>query len=163
MKIRLMLAIVTLLVSVPVPAQIYRCQADGVVAFSDRPCGPDSAQYTSRNGVSFIQPDENLPALAEAAQAFIRERRERLARRERPERPTRTPGPAAPARAETVYIPWPVSRHSRHERHFEQPSGPPEIADSNRYSALSGPILGTRRDSWLFDPARRSGTEGHRK
>lgn len=163
MKFRFMLTIVTLLVAIPASAQIYRCQADGVVAFSDRPCGPDSARHRSGGGVSFITPDENLPALAAAAQAFIRERRERLARRERSQRPTRPPAPTAPADAQTVYIPWPVSRHSRHERRFEQRNGAPDIAGSDRYSPLSGPILGTRRDSWLFDPARRSGTQGHRK
>lgn len=164
MKIRFMLTIATLLVAVEAPAQIYRCQADGIVAFSDRPCGPDAAHYTSGKGVSFIQPDEGLPALAAAAQDFIRERRERLARRERHEPPMRTPGTAAPANTDTVYVPWPVSRHSRHEwRHDRRTGPPPDIAGNDRYSPLSGPILGTRRDSWLFESQRRGNAKGHRE
>ncbi|WP_376690949.1 DUF4124 domain-containing protein [Wenzhouxiangella sp. EGI_FJ10409] len=164
MKYQVTLAIITLLIAVDASAQIYRCEADGVVAFSDRPCGPDSAPHSSGDGVSFIAPDENLPALAEAARVFIRERRERLARRARAEQQTPTPRQTAPEKAQTVYVPWPVSRHRTDKGRLKRPDGPPpNIADNDRYSPLSGPMLGTRRDGWRYEPSIRRRDEGRRK
>lgn len=165
MNYRFMMTSIALLATASASAQIYRCEVDGVVAFSDRPCGPDSAPYLSTSGVSFVTPDENLPALAEAAQEFIRQRREQLARRARAERPPSALSPATPAASpQAVYVPWPVSRHTRHPRPHPGKAGPPPvIAGNDRYSPLNGPILGTRRDSWPFEPASPPNDDRRRK
>jgi len=161
MKERCMMATFALLFALPVNAQIYRCEVDGTIEFSDRPCSPDAAAYTQARGVSFVTPDENLPAIRQAAQAFIRERRERMAQSRAARQP---PAPrraeAAGTRTETVFVPWP-SVHSRHHRkppHRARPdhgNAPPAIAGNDRYSPLNGPILGTRPESAVFDPRSR--------
>lgn len=157
------LAAAALLVTLPVAAEIYRCDVDGTATFSDRPCGPDSAPHSGDRGVSlsFIQPDENLPALAEATRAFIRERREKMAQR----RPARqqagaSDAPATHPRVETVFLPWRASSQP-HGRQWTKPrpgqsgSERPVVAGNDRYSPLNGPILGTRRDSAAFERAPR--------
>lgn len=149
---RCLITIVALLFALPVGAQIYRCEADGVIAFSDRPCGPDPSVYSQAAGISFVTPDENLPAIAEATQAFIRARREQLARENESERrsqPAPTPVPAQQT-IHTVFLPWlhpglPQHRHRRGHDRLDD-TEPPVVADNDRYSPLNGPILGTRRD-----------------
>lgn len=148
-------AAATLLLGASVGAEdVYRCDVDGVETFSDRPCGPDAHRHDEQGGISFIEPDENLPALAEAAQSFIRERRERLARRHR-RTATTPPAPVASSSAErdTIFVPWPVRPHRGKDRgRRPHRSPPPVVADNDRYSPLNGPILGTRREAAPFDP-----------
>jgi hypothetical protein len=145
-----------LMLALPAGAQVYRCEVDGVVSFSDRPCGPDSALYTDGGGVSYVTPDESLPALAEAAQEFIRERRERITRRDA----ARRKAPADPAstverRVETIYVPWatpPATGHRWHRprgKHDREPRGP-VIAGNDRYSPLHGPLMGTQPETSMF-------------
>lgn len=158
MSYRSLAAITALLFALPAAAQIYRCETDGVAAFSDRPCGPDAIQHSGGYGVSFVTPDENLPALAESARAFIRKRRERLARERRPAPPYRAQSAAGQPATRTVYVPWPVIDRKRHGGHRRDRQPLPSPApgrgeDKGAFSPLSGPILGTRRDLWLFDDA----------
>ncbi len=167
-KLTLPVAAAALLLTLPLAAEIYRCDIDGTATFSDRPCGPDSTPHSGGRGVSFIEPDENLPALAEAARAFIRERREQMAQRRtaRKHAPS-PPGPSRQARVETVYLPWIAGnvRYSGHGRQRRVPrrepgaSERPVVAGNDRYSPLNGPILGTRRNSAAFGhaPNRRTG------
>lgn len=144
-----------LVLALPLGAEVYRCEVDGVASFSDRPCGPDSALYTDAGAVSYIAPDENLPALAEAAQAFIRKRRERIARRNTVQpAPQAQPG-AVERQVETVLVPWMASSAHGYRWHRKPGRNPgnfdrPTIAGNNRYSPLNGPILGTRPESAAF-------------
>lgn len=161
MKHRIMLSAFSLLFTLPAAAEIYRCETDGVVAFSDRPCGSNQTLHDGGGGVSFIPPDENLPALAEAAQAFIRERRERIANRGLP-RPSSEASPpqSSRARAETVYVPWPAlapvdDRDSGDRGRRDNVDNRPGNPGNDRYSPLNGPILGTRPDSAAFDRRNR--------
>lgn len=145
MMLRCLPALAALMLALPAGAQIYRCEAAGSVVFSDRPCGPDARAHQPSSAVSYIEPDENLPAQAEAARVFIEQRRERLAQRSH----TNRRGPLAPAKEalapETVYLPWPA-RHGHHPVRHPRASHPGAARSaSERYSALNGPILGTRR------------------
>ena len=161
MRYRWWMATLALVITLPAAAQIYRCQIDGTTAFSDRPCGPDSRPHSAGADISFVTPADNLSALGEAARAFIRQRRERQNDRASNFRP---PGivaiaPTAPAR-KTVYVPWPIHGHHRSDGHRDRPAvTPPRPAAPERYSPLNGPILGTRRDIWLFED-RSSGNPG---
>jgi len=159
---RKMMLAATLLLSMPVAAQIYRCEIDGVVTFSDRPCGVDSSVYAGASGVSFVVPDENLPAMAEAARAFIDQRRTELARTRNPVRPS--PEARAVERGQMghkLFLLWPSPAHGYlypSKRGRPEPSrAAPLVADNDRYSPLNGPILGTRRGSAAFDrPSERA-------
>lgn len=154
---RAIVAAALLSLALPCGAEVYRCEIDGVTTFSDRPCGERSTRHAESGNVSFIAPDENLPALGEAAQAFIRQRREQLARRNQPPEASPTdPGQAPRKRVETVYVPWPSSgpfdalggqRVDQRVGNGKRPSNPGQ----ERYSPLNGPILGTRRDSAAFE------------
>lgn len=162
MRIRCTMATAALLFALPLYAQIYRCESGGTVAFSDRPCGPDSALHTPRGKVSYVAPDENLPAIAEATQAFLRERRARAAQRRAARQADSSPAPGSThTTVETVFLPWPSpsARHHRHlwdrTRHGDDPA-PPVIAGNDRYSPLNGPILGTRRNSAAFNKRSRA-------
>lgn len=161
MNLSLPLAAVALIMTLPATAEIYRCDIDGIATFSDRPCGPDSTPHAGGRGVSFIQPDENLPALAEAARAFIRERREQMAQRRTVRQHTESSaGVSTDPRVETAYLPWasaglPHGRQWRTPRRGQVESKRPVIAGKDRYSPLNGPILGTRHDSAAFEHAPR--------
>lgn len=168
MKQQILLSAVSLLLTLPAAAEIYRCETDGVVAFSDRPCGSNQTLHDGGAGVSFVPPDENLPALAEAAQVFIRERRERIAKRGLP-RPSSEASPLRPseARAETVYIPWPAlapvdDRDSGNRGRRDNVDTRPANPGNDRYSPLNGPILGTRPNSAAFDRRNRDRDDRNR-
>lgn len=126
-------------------AQIYQCEQDGAPVFSDRPCGEDARSYEPAAHVSYVVPDETLPALAESARAFIAERRSRLARLRRsalnPPEEQRTGRPAQTV----IQTPW-LNPHRawHHRRHRYLSADAPDRPGSTRYSALNGPILGTR-------------------
>lgn len=157
MNARSVIAAVLLPLALPCAAEVYRCEIDGVTTFSDRPCGESATRHVGGKGISFVTPDENLPALAEAAQAFIKERRERLARRnERPEAPPQASTQAPRERVETVYFPWPsrdmfdADRRQTPDQRVGNGVRPPNPAQE-RYSPLNGPILGTSPDSAAFE------------
>lgn len=66
--------------------EIYRCERDGQVVFSDLPCDDDAEVYRSGHRLSVIEPADGLDGVAEENRAFVAERRRRLAeRRERAE------------------------------------------------------------------------------
>jgi hypothetical protein len=144
---RSLTALSILLLAFPAAAQVYRCDSDGVPTFSDRPCHPDAVEYQPEGGLSFIVPDAALPELAESAQAFIRQRREELAERRRPPTPPPRAATQPPAPTSTVLVPWPVYPYHGHRPKPHGPPAPsPRPPSDSRYSALNGPILGTRRD-----------------
>ncbi|RFF28630.1 MULTISPECIES: DUF4124 domain-containing protein [unclassified Wenzhouxiangella] len=161
MKHRIMIPAAFVLFALPAAAQIYRCESDGVVAFSDRPCGSNQTLHADGQGVSFVTPDENLSALAEATQAFLRERRERLARRERKRRPSAPPSArTANDQVEKVYVPWPIpqdidDRLSDQRNRRNEQDARPGNPGNDRYSPLNGPILGTRPNSAAFEARNR--------
>lgn len=162
MKRRIIIWAVFALFALPAAAQIYRCETDGIVTFSDRPCGSNQTLHADAGGVSFVTPDENLPAIAEAAQAFIRERRERLSQRRRERGQSVSPA-AEPSneRVEKVYVPWPTlgsiedRNAGQRNRRNNEDAWPGNFRD-DRYSPLNGPILGTRADSAAFQRRDRS-------
>lgn len=130
---------------------VYRCNNEGVVAFSDRPCGPRPNRHQSSGAISFIAPDDNLPAIAEAAQAFIAQRRRAMAERRRGPSPTppeqRGAGPATPA-GQTMLVPWPVpprrSPHSRPSRAAVSPELAETIRRNRRYAPIGTSLPGSR-------------------
>lgn len=123
--------------------EVYQCETDGVRVFSDRPCGPDASVHSAGPWISYIEPDENLPAQAEAARAFIERRRQRLARRGESSRSApATSAPHVDPRSPVYGLPWSTGTHHRHPDWSETPSPP---SRAQRYSPLNGPILGTRR------------------
>lgn len=153
---RAIVAASLLSLALPGAAEVYRCEIDGVVTFSDRPCGEEATRHTEGGSVSFIAPDENLEAMGEAAQAYIRERREQLARRNKAPAASAAAPEQPPQRLKSAFGPWPVlSRLEALERgaldqrvgNGERPANPSQ----ERYSPLNGPILGTRRDSAAFE------------
>lgn len=158
MQHRIMISAICVLLALPAAAEVYRCETDGVIAFSDRPCGSNQTLHAGGKGISFVVPDESLPAIGEAAQAFIRERRERIANRSLPRPSSEAPFPPQPfdGRAETVYVPWPAlapvddrnfGNRDRRDNVDTRPGNP----GNDRYSPLNGPILGTRPNSAAFE------------
>lgn len=63
-----------------VPAQVYRCQADGVVVFSDKPCAP-GAQPVEVPKATVIPAQKGDDLLAEARKREARERQQADTRR----------------------------------------------------------------------------------
>jgi hypothetical protein len=149
------LLIALLLLAAPIHAQIYQCDRNGSRVFSDRPCGEDTRLFESRPALSFVPPDETLPAQAESARQFIAERRERLRRRPKASAPDSA---AALVQSPSVHIaPW--RYHRSHDRYRPGSAEPAVTPRPQRYSPLNGPILGTRgREPYrvrLTDPAGR--------
>jgi hypothetical protein len=151
------------LIALPVAGQIYRCEVDGTVTFSDQPCGPESTLHAGGAGISFVPPDDSLPELAEAARKFLEERRRKLARqRDERKRHSASPASTGPGLVEQAFVPWPVhSRTGPRKDRNHGPVSPPRIADNERYSPLNGPILGTRPSSAAF--GQRHGVEGQKR
>ena len=145
LSIRCLPALAALLCAAPAPAEIYRCETEQAVEFSDRPCGQGTIHDPDRVSLSFVAPDEHLPELAAAARAFIADRRKALeSGGTRPDAQARAPGyPATePAAVAAPWaVPWPIPP-GRHRRAFENPGASPPPGPE-RYSPLNGPILGT--------------------
>lgn len=133
---------------------VYRCDNNGVATFSDRPCGPHPNRHQSSGAISFIAPDDNLPAIADAAQAFIAQRRQALAERRRRQSSTppaqRGTGPATPVER-TVLVPWPVPSRERPNSHPSRAAVPPELAETirrnRRYAPIGTSLSGSRRSA----------------
>ncbi|MEN1728964.1 MAG: hypothetical protein AAGJ52_11050 [Pseudomonadota bacterium] len=142
------------LLALPLCAQasdIYRCEIDGVIEFSDQPCQTDSVPYQPAGSISVIEPAQDLSSIQQRNQDWLDQHRDRqtredeiaAARRLAAAQTTPTPAPPQPAR---VISPWawqpptyrpPVRPPVRPPSEFEPPP--------QRYSALSGPFPGTRR------------------
>ncbi len=135
-------------------AQIYRCEIDDSIVFSDQPCAEDSQEYHPIGRVSVIEPAGDLDQVAERNQAFIRDRQERQAalrqaRIERSRQTERTPQ-QAPVQEVTQVFYVPDPRHATpprsDHRRPERPRDPaPRVREDRPFSALSGPFPGTRR------------------
>lgn len=88
--------------SLPQAQEIYRCERDGGVVFSDLPCDDEAEPYRAGRSLSVIEPAEGLDGVAEENRAFVSERRARLAeRRQRAER-SRAAAEMARLRAEAA-------------------------------------------------------------
>jgi|GEM_PF-2554761 len=132
-------------------AEIYRCQHQGVVEFSDLPCDHRAVVH-DLPPISVVVPDPGLPQLAASSRAFIDARRASLADRKR-RQPTPTPpaGVVEPrTEPQTVFVPWPVLPPRRAD---DRSRGIEQTWPTQRYSALHGPILGTRRNAEIRQPA----------
>lgn len=133
----------------PVLGEVYRCEADGVIEFSDRPCNSEAVRHSIVRGISLVPADEDLAKIAEANRRSIEALRERRAtRRQSAAAASRTDESAEIGQqpVQTILIPFRDHRHGRPN----PGTGPtPVKAPDQRYSALSGPILGTRnRERW---------------
>lgn len=139
-------------------AEIYRCESDGVVEFSDTPCQSEPQTYRSAGNVSVVGAPDDLEQTTRLNQAFIEQRLERREqqRRERQRQAEETAAlerhQSAAAPASSPYLPLRYRAFPRHKNHPIQsrpprrgsyPSEPPP--ERQPFSALSGPFPGTRR------------------
>lgn len=133
-------------------AQIYRCELDGTLTFSDTPCSADAVSYAPTGSVSVVPTASDLDQIAAANQAFIqarldRQSAERKARQLREQRrQAAAEAPPRPHQSSSVII---VPRQARGHRHHPRRGSPTEEQESRQqpFSALSGPWPGSRRRS----------------
>ncbi|MDT8437474.1 MAG: hypothetical protein RQ729_00520 [Wenzhouxiangellaceae bacterium] len=59
--------------------EIYRCEQNGVIEFSDRPCADDAAKYQPGGNLSVVGASEDLGAVSERNRQWVEQRREALA------------------------------------------------------------------------------------
>lgn len=154
--------LIMVLVALPASAEVFRCEIDGTIVFSDTACQPDARPYTSQAGISVISRPVDLDQTSERNREFIDQRLERQAetRKARAEQVRAAqqaqahqsgPPPHAAARgsaAPIIYVPYRAphrSDHGQHARHRPAAQAPAE--QERRFSALSGPFPGTRRRS----------------
>jgi hypothetical protein len=158
---RWLLCISLALLAAHAPAQIYRCEIDDNIVFSDQPCAENSQEYHSTGRVSVIEPAADLDQVAKRNQAFLRQRSDRQAalrqaRIERSRQESITAPQAQPqVVAQVFYVPEPKRLPPRHpkERQPQRPREPtPQAREERPFSALSGPFPGTRRSD--RDPRR---------
>jgi hypothetical protein len=167
MRRRLLNALPLLMTALPAAAEVYRCEHDGLIEFSDRPCNGDSRPHEGGDRLSIIEPDPHLDQAAQRARELIRARRERLAER------TRAPAPAADApeadrgieAGTAVFFPygfWHRDPFADHHRP-QLPDRSRPVLPEPRYSPLSGPILGTdRSEGTLYDRRARQRNQENR-
>ena len=137
-------------------AEIYRCESDGVVEFSDTPCQAEPRPYRATGNVSVISAPDDLEQTTRLNQAFIEESRER---REERQRERRNDAATAPIQREPAFAPAPriylprydrdIPRRQRYPVHPRAAHGADQRSDSaperQPFSALGGPFPGTRR------------------
>ncbi|HLS05857.1 MAG TPA: DUF4124 domain-containing protein [Wenzhouxiangella sp.] len=163
-KLARIAAILVLLAPVATSAQVFRCSHEGVTVFSDQPCGLNPEQVAYSEKISFIKPDENLPEQAEANRLFVQARQNELAeRRRRAKKQQERAQEPHQTIIENHHVHWPPAtgfwnrRHRHHYRH----DGPQAPTQSKKdYSALNGPILGTRPESAAFSAQRYRSSPG---
>ena len=150
---RWLLSLSLLLLASHAHGQVYRCEIDDSIVFSDQPCSEDSQEYQVISRISVIEPAADLDQVAERNQAFLRDRRERQAAL-RQARVERTREATVPPQSQTtevtrvLYVPEPRHRlppGSDRGRHGRQRDRTPEPREERPFSALSGPFPGTRR------------------
>lgn len=155
---RWLLCFAMVLLAAHAPAQVYRCEIDDSIVFSDQPCSEDSQEYETISRISVIEPAGDLDQVAERNQAFLRERQAALrqARIERSRQEAVAPPQAPPREIQRVfYVPEPRRSPPRGpgDRRPERPREPaPRTQEERPFSALSGPFPGTRRSA--RDPRR---------
>jgi hypothetical protein len=140
-------------------AEIFRCDIDGVIVFSDAACQPGARPYQAQTGISIISQPADQALTRERNQQFIKERLDRqaaarLARVQRAQTSrTQSLPPAANQRGKAnppglLLVPYQIPNqpvHRRGHRHGPPPDSPGQDQQQRRYSALSGPFPGTRR------------------
>jgi hypothetical protein len=149
---------------------IYRCEGEGIIEFSDRPCQDDSGTvdsaaqqiHHSQGSVSVISPPADLEAIQEASRSWLEDHRDRQSQERQAAQEARIAlrnaapahvraydGAAEPRRI--VPVLWPYRPHAiPYRRH--PALGPTPVNPRQRpYSALSGPFPGTVRSD--LEPA----------
>jgi hypothetical protein len=126
---------------------IYRCESDGVVTFSDRPCAADAVSHTPTARLSVVAPADELDRIAESNRAFIEQRRARLAEARaqaaQAEARSRAREPAVPSPSPVW---WPAYRNDA----APAPSGPDRrVREQRQRSAAAGAGVIERRRSLL--------------
>jgi hypothetical protein len=144
--------------SLSATADIYRCEVDSVIVFSDTACQAGAQPYASQGRVSVIEVPESLEHTAELNRQFIQQRLDRQSaeRQARAERSHAAPLMPAHAHSEPPARIIALPLHYYQQPH--RPGGPPpghrypdrrpvedEQPGQQRFSALSGPFPGTRR------------------
>jgi len=81
--------------SIEAGAQIYRCEIDGHITFSDIPCSSEARPWQSSGNFSVIAAPEGLDRIREENRSFVDQRREEL--RERLEQSRTRQAPMTPA------------------------------------------------------------------
>lgn len=161
MMIRLMGALILSAVMVPAAAQVYRCEHDSVIEFSDRPCDEQARLHQDGGRMSVVEPSADLAEIGERNRAFIEARREsiaaaRQARRERQQAQQSTTDAQLQDELESVILAAPWMFENQAERAQQQSRTPPESDRSQRFSATGGRLPGTRRpDNRRDDDDRR--------
>ena len=157
-----------LLLSLPVAAEIYRCEIDDVIVFSDRPCQPSAQPYQSGRSLSISGSAEDLAETKARNQAWLEsEAQRREARRAaivaaRPTSVAPEPVPAARPIIGPGFGDWGFpylephadpgqrAREAAQRRPGERGPRDRELPDAasarDRFSALGGRQPGARRD-----------------
>jgi hypothetical protein len=150
-------ALLGLSFSLTVAADIYRCEVDNVIVFSDTACQAGAQPYASKGQMSVVEVPESLEHTAELNRQFVQQRldrqsAERQARAARPQTAPIMPAQAQGQPPARVIVLPPYYQHDHY------PGGPPpgrgrpdrrpvedEEPGQQKFSALSGPFPGTRR------------------
>jgi hypothetical protein len=150
-----------LLLSLPAAAEIYRCEVEGVVVFTDRPCHADAQPYRAKPGLSVVSAPDNLAEVAEQNRAWLaaeqqRQDQQRAARAARAassaaaRKPATTPrGPAQGSGHPVFALPYfapPLPPQADRRLHAQRQGPAREEAADARFSALGGRQPGSRRD-----------------
>lgn len=138
---------------------IYRCETETGVIFSDRPCGEQARTYTPSNSLSVVPANQRLAEIEAENQAFQqREAEQRRQRRDarraagsQPQaRPPMNPHPAPSGQiAAGIRVVPEWIQQDRRLQADDRPTRRPEriSRDEPPYSALSGRLPGTRRET----------------
>ncbi|QOC21138.1 DUF4124 domain-containing protein [Wenzhouxiangella sp. AB-CW3] len=153
-----LIALSTLLIASAANAEIYRCERDSQVVFSDQPCADQVEVHQPTSTISVIAPAGDLDQVAERNRAFIESRQaQRLAlqqaRLEQRRQAAAEPSQRTSEANRVLYVP---ERHLRRgpgpvrDRRAARRDAPGEREIRERqarpFSALSGPFPGTQRD-----------------
>jgi hypothetical protein len=140
-------AMLVFALAAPAAAQtIYRCESDGVVTFSDRPCAADAVSHAPTARLSVVAPADELDRIAESNRAFIEQRRARLA--EARARAAQAE-PRSRAREPAVRSPSPVWWPAYRNDAAPAPSGPDRRVREQRQRSAAGAGVIERRRSLL--------------
>lgn len=156
-----------LLVSLPLAAEIYRCEVEGVIVFSDRPCQASAQPYQAGRSISISGSAEDLAESQALNQAWLESEAQRREDRRAARSVAAVPEPLPAIRPAVGpgFGDWgfpylepqadPGQRGQRAREAAQRVPGErrphardlPDAANAqNRFSALSGRQPGARRD-----------------
>jgi len=132
-------------------AEIYRCEVDGVIEFSDQPCQEDeTVPYRPSGSISVIAPSSDLEEIQQDNRNWMMAHRARQAEmnQARLNRPGQAPVASGQEHAVRPWVNnplwlWPHAQYRPGYR--PHPVRPAVPVRQQPYSALSGPFPGTRR------------------